>query len=787
MLKNYFKTAWRSLWKNKVTGLINIAGLSVGMTAAVLIMVWVQNELNFDNYHKDENRIYRLTTRLPTTGWTWETTPLLLAEAIKKEVPEIEKTSRLYITNPPVFNINNKQFYEKDCAYVDDQWFSLFDYEFIEGSPTLFNQNIFSVILSSSEARKLFNNSPAVDETIRIDSINYQVTGVVKDAPVNSSFQYKAFIPIAAILTNKRVRENDENWSNANYLTFVKVVPGGRLDNIVKKITDVMKKHEDSSIGMISLNEMHFEDEIQNSVFIHGNRSTVYVFCFLGFILLLVACINYVNLTTAKASLRAREISVRKISGARRSDLFFQFVIESILISLIALLTTLVLVKLSLPAFNQITGRTFAMPILSIGLWKVLAITVFTATLLNSIYPGIMLSSFKPIKVFSGRSLLKMKDTSFRKSLVILQFTVSIVLIAGTIIIYRQMQLIQTINPGYNRSQVLSFRLPSSVSGERQELLLLKIKQELFSQSGIESVSTSSQSVVNNGSMCTDCADWEGRDASYKPVISQLSADADFQKTLQLQMKEGRWFRQGETNSKHDFIVNETAVKYLKLPAPVIGQPFTFRGVSGQIVGVVKDFSFKSLHEKTGSLVIFNNSGWRNQFVVRTGSNTSVGLQSIERAWKKLVPESPLEYIFLDDAFNNLYKRDQQTSSLILVLAVITIVISALGLFSLAALAAEQRTKEIGIRKVLGASIAGITALLSKDFLKLVCVAILIASPIGWWAMEKWLQNFAYKVEIRWWVFALAGVIALLIALIITCFHTIKAALTNPVNNLRSE
>jgi putative ABC transport system permease protein len=792
MIKNYFKTAWRNIWKNSTTSLINITGLSVGMTAAVLIMLWVQNESSFDNYHKDNQSIYRLTTRIPTNGWIWETTPLLLADAIKNEIPEVEKVTRLYTNNWPVFNIKGNLFYAKECAYVDNEWFNIFQHNFIEGNAASFNENPFSIILTLAEAKKYFGSSSAVGQSIRIDSMNYQVRGVIADAPINSSFQYKAFMPIAALLTNPQIRENDASWENFNYATFVKTIPGSVPETVSKKITGLLAKNNPdngtTSISMISLSDMHFETEIENSSFIHGNRNTVIIFSLLGFLLLLIACINYVNLTTAKASLRAKEVSIRKISGANRSYLFLQFITESVIISLLALMVTLALVQLCLPVFNQLTGRDFVLPLISTALWKVLAITLFSALLLNCIYPALLLSSFKPLNVFRGNTVLKVKNSSFRKGLVVLQFTVSVVLITGNIIIYSQMQFIQNRNLGYNRSQVISFALPPTINRANMESLTKTIKQELLSQSGIENISTSNQPLVRLGSMCTECADWTGRDTTYNPRIMQLSADADFKNTMQLQMKEGSWFTESDGQEKHSFILNETAVNEFKLSVPTVGQRFIFKGDTGQVSGVVKDFAYSSMHEKTGPVVVFNNPIWRNHFAVRVAAGNAVkGLASIERTWKKFVPESPLEYTFMDDTFNNLYKQDRQASFLVFVFAIIAIFISALGLFSLAAFEAEKRIKEIGVRKVLGASVAGVAALLSKDFLKLVCIAILIALPVAWYFMNKWMQGFAYRVNISLWMFLLAGVLALVIAICTVSFQAIKAAIANPVKSLRTE
>ncbi|MGC4035904.1 MAG: ABC transporter permease [Chitinophagaceae bacterium] len=792
MLKTYLKTAWRSIWKNRTTSLINITGLCVGMTASVLILLWVQNETSFDNYHKDTKNIYRVTTRLPEQGWVWETTNLLLADAVKAGVPEITSTARLYTSNWPVFNMKGNLFYGKKCAYVDDGWFTMFNYNFKEGNATAFSNNPFSVILTSSEAKKYFGNNSAVGQRIRIDTMDYLVRGVVADAPINSSFQYTAYLPIAAILTNPQVKENDEQWGNDNYITFIKTVSNSNPDLIAKKITDIVRiKANDKTAApttLISLADMHFETEIQNSIFTHGNRTTVYIFSFLGFLLMMIACINYVNLTTAKASLRAKEVSIRKIAGANRASLFLQFVTESILISVLSLLLTLILIRICLPAFNQLTGKTFSLPLSSFAVWKVLFVTLLSVVILNSIYPALLLSSFKPMSVFRGNTILKVKDSSFRKGLVVLQFTVSVVLIVGTIIIYQQMQYVQKTNPGYNRSQVVSFHFPATLDRSSRPSIIQAMKQDLLTQSPIQNVTSSNQLIVDVGSMCSDCADWQGRDTSFKPKIAQISADADFQKTMQLQLKTGNWFTDDNENRKHGFILNETAVKEFKLKEPIIGQRFIFKGDTSQIIGVVKDFYYKTMHDKIGPLIVFNSPQWRNQVIVRLAAgNTSAGINSIQKVWRKYLPESPLEYTFLDETFNNLYKEDQRSSFLILVFAIIAVVISAMGLFSLAAFAAEQRTKEIGIRKVLGATVTGIAALLSKDFIKLVVIAILIASPLAWWAMNQWIQNFSYRINISIWIFLLAGLIAVLIAIVTVSFQAIKAALANPVKSLRTE
>jgi len=793
MIKNYLKIAYRNLWKNKVTSFINITGLAIGMTASILILLWVQNELNFDRFHTDADKIYRLTTNIKANNWIWENTPLLLADAAKKEIPEIEETARLYTYNQPVFNINNKLTYEKNCAYVDGSWFKLFHYDVLAGNVASFGQNPYSILISATVAKKYFGNRSAIGSSIRIDSLNYQVKAVVSDAPANSSFQYGVFIPLAALLKDKQRRENDEQWQNANYVTFIKLKPFSNVSSVTKKLTAVLQEKSNdtehsSSISVIALKDMHFENDLQSSAFVHGNHTTVYVFSILAFLLVVVACINYVNLTTANVSLRVKEVSIKKIVGAKRSQLFYQFITESLIISFIALITTLMLIQLCLPVFMTITGKNFELPFTSIAIWKVIGATLLFALLLNSIYPALLLSSLNPLNAFRGAALLKVKDSYFRKCLVVIQFTISIILIAGTIIIYRQMQFIQHVDPGYNRSQVLSFPVPIGIYGDKRTALMELIKQELKAESSIENITLANQPIINMGSTSTGSADWDGHDTTYNPKIRQLSTDADFQKTMQIKMKAGRWFETGNKADKNNIILNETAVAELNIHKPVIGQRFTFKGKTGQIIGIAKDFKYQSLHEKMGPLVAFNDPKWFSFFMLRVAPhNASKAISSVQKIWKNSFPDKPLEYQFLDDGFDDLYKEDQQTSFLITVFAVIAVFISSLGLFGLAIFTAEQRTKEIGIRKVLGASVVQITALLSKDFVVLVILAILIASPIAYFAMQKWLEGFAYRIPIQWWMFALAGLLAIVLALITISFQAIKAALANPVKSLRSE
>lgn len=796
MIGNYFKIAFRSLWKARTTSLINIAGLSVGMTAAVLILLWVMNEMNFDDQHSNPERIFRVTTHLKTNNWVWESSPLLLADAIKRDIPEVDHVTRLNANQWPVFSVHDKTFYQKNCAFVDSGWFNIFHFDFVEGNAARFGNGEAGIILSASEAKKYFGNAPAVGQSIQVDRSSHEVLAVIADPPVNSSFNYHAFLPISSLLQDPAIKANDEQWNNFNYISFIRIREGANTKAVSSKIEAILKQN-DPEVGagtsLLPISKLHFETGIQNSSFPHGNINTVYVFSILAGLLLLIACINYVNLTTAKASLRSREVSVRKITGASRGQLFVQFMTESLLVSLIALFATLCLVRIALPVFNELTGVQFKLPLYAPELWQTTGLTLLIAFALNSVYPALVLSSFKPINVFRGASLLKVKDSYFRKGLVILQFTVSIILVAGTIIIYRQMNFIQQSHPGYNRSELISFAVPRSIDRERRPAAMETIRQQLLASPGITDVSTSNQPLANLGSMCMECVDWEGRDTGFINKVSQievaqLAVDAGFQKTLQLTMKEGRWFDGANTSDRHNVVLNETAVRSFDLKQPVTGKRFIFSGDTGLIIGVVKDFKFRSMHEKTGPLVAFANPAVRNHFTVRAGAgNASAAVAAIERMWKTSFPGVPLEYNFMDDTFNNLYKKDQQASFLVLVFAGIAIVLSALGLFGLATFSAEQRTKEIGIRKVLGATVFNLAKLLSSEFLLLVLIALVLATPVAYWAMTQWLQGFAYKIHISWWMFAAAGMLAVFVAIVTVSYQAIKAALANPVRSLRSE
>lgn len=800
MVINTLRFAIRNLLKTKVFGLLNVTGLAVGMAAALLILLWVHNELSFDAYHSKANQTHLVITHNQVNKdetWHWATTPLPLATQLKR-LPEIESVTRIIkpFYNGMIIKIGDQLLSEKNVACVDENWFSVFDYKVLAGNLTNFNHNLRSILLTESKAAQLFGQSEAVGKLLRIDTLDYVVQAVLKDNPTNSSFQYDFLLPIAAHLSDPKTYENDNNWQNFNYETFVVLRPDANRQKVSQKITQltqIAKKDEkngkpDKSISMEvePLRDMHFDSISRyGSALEQGDRKTVYVFLGLALLILLTACINYVNLTTARASVRAKEVSLKKIIGADYSQLFGQFILESAMMCMSALVLAMLLAYASLPVFNALTGKAFSLDFASASLWIVLGGTTLSAILLTGIYPSVLLSSFQPIRALRGLNVLGSTNSSFRKGLVVVQFTVCIVFLIATLVVYQQIKFIRTTKLGYDREHVLALTIPWNVQPKVEPLVL---KGRILNEASVIDATVASQNIVEIISSHSGSLDWDGRPADFQPTVNQISVEPGYQKLFNLKMREGRWFAANSTADEQNVVLNETAVRKFNLRKPVVGQRFHFQDRKGVVIGVVTDFHFKSLHEKIEPLVMFNNPGWRSGLYVKVvAGKEAEALKAIQKIWAELIPSRPFDYKFLDETFDRLYRTEERTATLFNAFAVIAVLISCLGLFGLATFTAETRTKEIGIRKVLGASIISLTSLLSRDFLKLVLIAILVAAPIAWWTMNKWLADFAYRIDIEWWMIALAGGLAVLIALLTISFQSIKAALMNPATSLRSE
>lgn len=799
MFRNYLKIAWRNIMRHKLITTINVAGLSVGMTAAVLISLWVQNELSFDKNQPGSENIYRITADLSITKtetWKWENSQYVLGEHASKELPEVVSVTRVRPQKDIAFNMryNGDLISEKGTAYVDDQWFKMFHYDVLAGSVQSFIKNPFSLILTESTAKRYFGDQPAVGKVMRVDTVDYQVEAVVKDNPANSSFQFNVLIPIAAQLTNPSTKKNALTWNNYNYITFLKLRPDANPKKVADKLLYILKTNRKDFNGkskyrLVNIRDMHFENDLQSSVFTHGSRSMVDIFMVLAGLLLITACINYVNLTTARASVRSKEVSIKKIVGARHRQLFLQFMAESFLISLLALAMCILLMECSLPWFRSFTGVQFSGLLTSATSWTIILSTLLVSLVLNGLYPATLLSSFNPMSVFRGKTFLSFKDTGLRKALVVVQFTISVILIVGTLVISFQLRYIEKVDLGYDRSQVFSFSFPwwkiKGFDFKKSDELLRTVKNELKQQSAVADIAIASTDLVDFESSSSGNFDWDGRPKDFEPSFAPLDADQDFQRLMHLKVIEGRWINPTDA-VHHNVVLNETTVELTHLRKPFIGQRFAHQGDTGTVVGIVKDFHYRNLHDKIGPMVISARAG--DGFYIKTApGNSQAAIEAVQKVWKKFFPDAPLEYSFLDDKYNSLYKTEQQSFELITLFAGIAILVSALGLLGLAAFAGEQKVKEIGIRKVLGASVQHIVSLLTVDFLKMVVIASVVAFPISWWAMNKWLQAFAYRIHLSWWIFILAAAIAVIIAIITISTQTIKAAMANPVKSLRNE
>jgi ABC-type antimicrobial peptide transport system permease subunit len=648
--------------------------------------------------------------------------------------------------------------------------------------------------MTESRAEQLFGHADVTGKTIRIDTLDYVVAGVYRNNPANSSFQFDYILPLGAYWANPKVFEGDNNWNQFNYETYLLGREGTDWTKVSKKLTGIVSALKKDDKGNSStkttleaepLTAMHFNKEIQGAAESKGDYRTVYVFLALAVVILLVACINYVNLTTARATVRSREVGVKKLLGAGSSQLFGQFMIESVITCLMALAISLCLVFLLLPSFNELTGKAFTLSFTDKSWWLVLLGTTITAIVLTGIYPSLLLSSFRPFEVLRGNQLLGSTNAGFRKGLVVVQFTVTIIFLISTLVVSRQMRFIREKNLGYDRAHVFSFRIPWKNKGGVENDAF---KAELLRESSIADVTVAGQNIVQIVSSTSGSYDWAGRPKDFNPSVSQIPVESNFMKMFQLKMADGRWFSENNAADLSNVILNETAVKKLNLKKPVIGQRFQFRGVSGEIVGVVRDFHFKSLREKIQPLILFQDKGWHGSIYVKAQPGQEArAIRAAQGIWDKLLHEHTYSYNFLDETYNRLYKDEQRTALLFKTFTTIAVVISCMGLFGLATFTAERRTKEVGIRKVLGASVGSIVALLSSDFLRLVIVAIVLASPLGYYAMQKWLEGFEYRVGIGWGTFGAAGVIAIGIALLTISYQSIRAALLNPVKSLKTE
>ncbi len=789
MLTNYLKIALRTLRRHRAYSFINVAGLAVGMAAAVLILLYVQDERSYDRYHVYADRMYRLVTG--TQSSTYEAiakVPGPWGPAVLEDVPEVERAVRFRFLNQTLVSRGEARFYESGAFYADASVFEVFSFPLLRGDAQTALAAPGSVVLTQRIARKYFGQEDPLGRTLTFDSRREMtVTGVMADVPANSHFTFPFLV--------SRASETDSlqyDWVRLQYYTYLLLKEGAAPEAVAAKVPAVLARHlgperaADYGPRLQAVPGIHLHSALFREMAPNANVAYVYLFSVLAFFILLIACINFMNLTTARSVGRAREVGVRKASGARRGALIGQFLGESMLLSFVALALALALVSLLLPAFNALTGKALSMNVLSDGSFALglLGIAVFVGITAGS-YPAFVLSSFRPADVLKGQ-LQGAGGVRFRKALVVFQFVVSAFFIVAVGAVESQVRYIQSKNLGYNHEHLVIVPIREEAMRQQAETF----KQELLKDPGVVRVAASAN--LPGGGDFGIPLQPEGFLPEEAPSARILAVDPDFLETYEMDVVAGRSFS-GEhlTDAGTAFILNESAAKAFGWEQP-LGKRIGMEGVDvppSPVIGVVKDFHFRSMREEIGPLVFFvPPPNWFVVFSVRLRPEAmEQTLAFMERTWARFEPHHPFTYSFLDQQLAALHQSEVRVGRLLGYATALAVLIACLGLFGLAAFTAEQRTKEIGVRKVLGASVSGLVLLLSKDFARLVVVALLLAVPLAYVAMDRWLDGFAYRVALSWRLFLLAGLLALLVALLTVSYQAVRAALADPVAALRYE
>lgn len=802
MLRIYLKTAWRNILRNRLYSGITVLGLTLGLFVGMLILLWVEDETSFDSFHHNAAQIYRVNdpAGTGTMRQVWSTTPAPVAVTALKQVPGVVNAVRTcWNGDYAVYSWENKSFDDLSAIYADPSLFQVFDFRLLQGDRRQPWPNDRSVIITESTAKKYFGDEDAMGKVIRGDyKDNFVVSGVVADFPDNSSITADLLFPMSGSehAYDRAVAEYAKtvapgtfywhsmatDWGDLGFTTFFQVQPGADLRRIGRQL--VVLEQQGAPLAHFSLDEDAFELQPLKTIHLRGADGkapalqTVQIFLAVAIFILLIASINYVNLSTARAMLRAREVGVRKIVGAAKTQLFAQFIVESSVFYTISLGLAILLILLVIPYYNSFTGKHFVFRLTDTGIWKVIAYTGLGTLVASAVYPAVLLSSFKPLQVLKGKLRVSLGDALFRKVLVTTQFVFSVGLMISTLVIGRQLQYIRDRDPGYDRSQVFVVW-----DGWLREHAAA-VRAELSHEPAIKALSMSNDNVIDNGNT-TGGADWDGKDASSMFVIRQLRIDEHFIPLMKMKLVAGMNFTGIATDSMH-FILNQTAIRRMGLKDPV-GKRFRLNDVSGTIIGVVKDFNYAGPREQIEPAVLMYRRSAPGLYVKTSGKEAARAIAAVRKLSQTYHPGFPFDYTFLDSSFEMLYRNDRQTGTLFRLFAGIAIFISCLGLFALASYTAQVRTREIGIRKVLGASVASIIILLSRDFLRLIVIAIMVACPLAWLYMHSWLQSFVYHIAIGWWVFLLAGGAAIVLALVTIGWQSVRASIANPVDSLRNE
>lgn len=811
MLRNYFKIAWRNLMKYKFISFINLFGLTVGLTCCLLITIYIVNELSYDRYNKNADNIYRVTRSFNNSegvvSLTLSTVAPPFGYYFPTDFPEIVKMTRLLNNGTTPLKYKDKLISEPEVYFGDENLFDVFTLKVLEGDPKTALKEPFSVMLSEEAAKKYFGNEDPMNKILRANNqFDVKVTGVYQKFPSNSHLHPGMLVSFntlkdSAVYGAENLRTN---WGNNSFFTYLLLPEHYDIKRMIARFPDFVDKrmdHKDynggipskfTKIGLQKLTDIHLYSHTDYEAEPNGDITRVYIFSIIALFILLIACINYMNLSTARSALRAREIGIRKVIGARKKEIIIQFLSESILIAWAAIVISLILLYFTLPWLNQLSDQNLSMSILM--KWQVFIPIIsapFIIGILSGLYPALFMSSFQPVKTLKGLLKAGKGNISFRKVLVITQFGISIVLIITTIIVFQQLRYMQNTSLGYDKEHLVTMPYNNFLNSSYEQF-----RNELLRNPNIKDVARSSR--IPTGRLLDEMGASTYVGDSSKPITADIkfvAGDYDFIPTYGVHIVAGRNFSRSYGTDTSNFILNESAVSAIgwKRPQDAIGKDFKYGQYKGKVIGVMGDFHFESLRNKIVPIILCNppttatDSYFNNLSIKVTGNNVQNTLALVGNTWRKYLPELPYQFTFLDEKFAELYKSEQRQGTIFTVFACIAIFIACLGLFGLSAFTISQRFKEIGVRRVLGANVDSIVLLLSKEFLRLVFIASIIAFPIAWYAMTHWLADFAYRVNIQWWVFMLAAILALVVALATVSFHAIRAALANPVASLRSE
>jgi len=811
MIRNYLKIAFRNLMKYKFISFINLFGLTVGLTCCLLILSYILNEVSYDKYQPNADRVYRVT-RTFYDGQTGAQTLNLSTIApafgplLRNDFKEIESMTRILPNGNAAIRYEDKMFTEQNSYFADDKFFEFFKTDVVKGNPAKALADPYSVMMSEEMAKKYFGNEEPLNKVVRINLGNYfdfKVTGVFKAFPLNTHFHPEMMVSFSTL--NDTLIYGAENlrtsFGNNSFFTYIRLPAAYDPKRLIAQFPAFLdramasefagapfKPSKGTSMDLQKITDIHLRSHTDYEAEQNGDIQRVYIFSAIALFILLIACINYMNLSTARSTLRAKEIGIRKVSGAQKKEIMMQFLSESVLVSWLAMLFAFALTTILLPGLNKISGQQLDIQVLL--QWQILLPIIlipFIVGIISGIYPAVFMSSFQPVKVLKG--FLKIGGgATFRKALVTLQFAISIVLIIATAIVFSQMRYMQNKSLGFDREHIINLPYPSALAGKYDAF-----RTELLSNSTIKNLTRSSR--IPTGRLLDNMGTKIFSGDSIIPVstdIKVVRTDQDFVNTYGVKILAGRSFSRDFGTDTASFVINESAAKALNFKSypESIGKDMVYGGQKGKIIGVIKDFHFESLHQRIVPLILIvpNNALAYNVISVKaTGADMAGTLQKIQSTWKKFLPETPFQHTFLDESFANLYQAEEKEKTLFTIFACLAIFIACLGLFGLSAFTINQRIKEIGIRKVLGADVSSIVTLLSADFLKLVGIAAIVAFIGAWFAMHKWLEDFAYRVSMPWWIFLCAGIIAAIIAFVTISFQAIKAALGNPVKNLRTE